>query len=130
MIKSVSSFYDLSLMTDILRFNARAERSIHKVVNLFARCRRQVICRGIILELELGPDDKMNNLLVHAIRPVVVEDLDVIFALNEAASTMASLQVFFEPSYLGLRKAGLLESHRSTSTAPASQNSSRCHTPW
>lgn len=39
----------------------------------------QVICGGIIFELELGPYDKVHNLLVNPIWPVVVEDLDVIW---------------------------------------------------
>jgi hypothetical protein len=64
---------------DVLARDFAAEGPFNKVFDALSGLRRQVICAGNLLERELGPYDKMNDFLVNAIRPVVVEDLDVVW---------------------------------------------------
>ena len=55
-----------------------AESLLHILINLLSSLRRQVIRRWIILEVELGPNNEMNNLLIDTIWPIIVQDLDVV----------------------------------------------------
>ena len=38
----------------------------------------QIIYGGVVFEIKLGPYDKVHDILVNTIWPVIVEDLDVI----------------------------------------------------
>ena len=55
----------------------RTEDPVHIVIDILPRFRSQVICRWIVLEVELRPNDQVHDLLVDTVRPIIVEDLDV-----------------------------------------------------
>lgn len=58
----------------------------HKVVNLLPRLVRQVAGGRARLELKLGPDDQVDDAAIKTIRPVVVEDLEVVVVLERGAA--------------------------------------------
>ena len=60
------------------------KRLVHIIVYLASRIVRQVPRYGVFGELELGPDHEMDNSGVDSIRPVVVQDLQVLFDLERA----------------------------------------------
>lgn len=57
----------------------RAERLLHVGINLLERFGRRIARLRVIGELELGPDDEVDDLGVDSVWPVVVEDLDVLY---------------------------------------------------
>jgi hypothetical protein len=59
-----------------------SERPLNIRVDLAARLGRRQARRCVVFELELGPDDEVHNLVVDSIGPVVVQDLDVLFAMS------------------------------------------------
>lgn len=54
-----------------------AERCIHIVVDLSPCIESQIVGDRIILEIEFGPDNKVYDLLVETVGPVIVEYLEV-----------------------------------------------------
>lgn len=54
------------------------KRFLDKFVNLPVRLRGREACCWILIEFKLGPDDKMDYFLVDSVRPVVVEDFDIL----------------------------------------------------
>jgi len=77
---------------DMLASDSGAEGPLHVVFDTPPSFGRQVICPRDFFEGELGPYDEVNNLLVDAIWPVVVEDLDVVW---DHSSVFAWEQVGF-----------------------------------
>lgn len=63
----------------MFRVDPLAKRSLYKVINLLARGGSEVVCGRVILDGEFCPDDQMHNVFIKAVRPVVVEDLDVVY---------------------------------------------------
>lgn len=63
-----------------------AERSLDKLVDLAPRGIGQVSCGRIFLEIELCPDNKMDNARVNSVRPVVPQNLNVLVELEWLAS--------------------------------------------
>lgn len=61
-----------------LRRYARTECLGHKLVNLPPGSRRQIVRRGIIFELELGPDHQMDDAEVDAVGPVIIKNLIIL----------------------------------------------------
>lgn len=55
------------------------EGHIHKVVDLFPSVFLQVSCGWILHQRKLRPDNKVDNLLVDAVRPVVEKNFDIIY---------------------------------------------------
>ena len=56
-----------------------AERCIYVIVNLSPCLDSQIVGDWIILKLEFGPDNKVYNLLVDTVGPVIVEYFDVLY---------------------------------------------------
>lgn len=54
------------------------ERLRHIVVNGLPALHRQVSRRRVFFQLKLCPHDEVDYLFVDAVRPVVVQDLDVV----------------------------------------------------
>ena len=50
----------------------------HVIIDQRPSLQREVARRRILLELELGPDEEMHDLVVDAVRPVVDQYLDVV----------------------------------------------------
>lgn len=63
----------------VLGLDLASERPPDERVDLLVRFRRRVARLCVVLELKLGPHDQVHNLVVDAVRPVVVQDLDVLF---------------------------------------------------
>ena len=62
----------------VLRDDPLAKGLIDITINLPPRHVSEIVRCGIVFKIELGPYNKVHNLLVDAVRPVVVEDLDVV----------------------------------------------------
>lgn len=63
---------------DMVRLHFGAERPLHKVFDASLSLRREVVRAWYLFQRELGPYNEVHNLLVDAVGPVVVENLDVI----------------------------------------------------
>ena len=65
--------------TDILSRHPRPKRLIHILVNLGPHLGRQIAIRIVLVHVEgeLCPDAQVDDALVDAVRPVVVDDFDV-----------------------------------------------------
>lgn len=62
----------------LFRWDSRAEGLVHIVVDFPSSSRGQVVRGRVILQLKLGPDDQVDDPVLDAIRPVVIQDLDVL----------------------------------------------------
>lgn len=74
---------------NVVGLHSAAERLVHERVHLLVRLGRRETCLGVFVQLELGPDDKVHYPVVNAVRPVVVQNLDVLFT-NELAHPSCS----------------------------------------
>lgn len=63
----------------MLSLDSAAKCPLHIVLNASLSLGRQVVCPWDFFEGELGPYDEVNNLLIDAVGPVVVQDLYVIW---------------------------------------------------
>ena len=70
----------------VLSRDARAKRSFDKVLDLPLHLRSRVTRIRVILDGEFDPDYQMNDILINAVWPVVVEDLVVVVELKGCSS--------------------------------------------
>lgn len=64
--------------SNLISRHPRPKLPRHIIIDLLPRLRRQIIRGRIIFQLELGPHNKMHNALLDPIRPVIVQDPDVL----------------------------------------------------
>lgn len=64
----------------IFRRDPRSKGRPHKLIHLRPHLWRQIPIRIIFIHIErkLGPNAKMDNALIDAIRPVIIDDFDII----------------------------------------------------
>lgn len=58
--------------------NMFAESLSYVVINLFPRFECQVVRDWIVFEIEFSPNNQMNDLFVYAVRPIVIQYLDIV----------------------------------------------------
>ncbi len=73
----------------MFRVDSLAESSSDIFIDQRPRMRREVARGGVLVELELGPDDQMRDLGIDAVGPVVDEDLDVIFLVLQQRKSIS-----------------------------------------
>lgn len=69
---------DKDRATNLLRRHPRTERLLYILIDLLPRPGCQVVGLRVVLELELDPHDQVDDALLNPVRPVVVQDLDVL----------------------------------------------------
>jgi hypothetical protein len=85
---------------------------LHVLVNLPMRLGRRQARFFVVLELKLGPHNQVHNVWVDAVRPVVVQDLDVVCLLLDMHVPPASALL---PSHSNGLPLGTMLSHFSRS---------------
>jgi hypothetical protein len=100
----------LGTWTDLVRRHSRAERPLHIILDLFPRFGGQVVCPWVVLQLELHPHHQMDNPLVNPVRPVVIQDLDILCAdVNKEPSRKSNI-AGYKPSSSNGRPLGFRSS--------------------
>lgn len=73
--------------TNIVRRYPRAERVLHEAIDLFSTLGCHIAGRGVFIDGELRPDDNMHDLVIYAVRPVVVEYLVICWTTEWRSET-------------------------------------------